>query len=660
MPSPFRLRPSAVMMNLALAALASGQAHADQPSQDLAKTSPQVLALDEVVVTAAGYEQSVEQAPASITVITGEELRKKSFHDLTDALRDVEGVTVNGSANETDISIRGMPADYTLILVDGKRQSARESRVNGNRGYEQSFVPPAEAIERIEVVRGPMSSLYGSDAIGGVINIITRKVTPEWGGSVTYDYSARQHSDQGNARQTQFYLNGPLIADTLGLQAWGRYLDRQADDDVEITNGYTKADHKDITARLAYTPTVDHDILIEGGATRLKNGDGLSPNWATREQENNRDHLSLSHQGRWGWATSDVSLAWEKSSREGLATESQADVLGRKPTVENTVLDAKLVMPTERNITTTGLQWNDTRVTDWNQALGDRKNYEYSVVQKALFAENEWSVTDTFALTTGLRMDHHEQYGVHFSPRLYGVWNATDEWTFKGGVARGFKAPELRAVIEDYAVLRRNTFAMLGNPDLKPETSTNYELSALWSNRDNLSAGATVFYNDFKDKLSTVTTTERYNGFIVMERVNVDKAVIQGVELNGRWDVTDTVAIKGNFTYTDSEQKSGANAGAPLALTPERKANVRADWQFSDRLDLYAAINYYGKEYGSTLTEEPAPAYTTGDLGGSYEFSKHLSFNAALQNVTDKRLDDETYGNVNYGRTLWASTTVRF
>lgn len=660
MPSPFRLRPSAVMMQLALAALASGQVYADQQPQDLMPTNTQVLSLEDVVVTAAGYEQTVEQAPASITVITGDELRKKSFHDLTDALRDVEGVTVNGSANETDISIRGMPADYTLILVDGKRQSARESRVNGNRGYEQSFVPPAEAIERIEVVRGPMSSLYGSDAIGGVINIITRKVTPEWNGSVTYDYSARQHSDQGNARQTQFYLSGPLKEDLLGLQVWGRYLDRQADDDVELTNGYTKADHKDITARLAFTPTVDHDILLEGGATRLKNGDGLSANWATREQENNRDHWSISHQGRWGWATSDVSLAWEKSSREGLASESQSDVLGRKPTVENTVLDAKLVIPTEHNITTTGLQWNDTSVTDWNQALGDRKNYEYSVVQKALFAENEWSVTDTFALTTGLRMDHHEQYGVHFSPRIYGVWNATDEWTFKGGVARGFKAPELRAVIEGYAVLRRNTFAMLGNPDLKPETSTNYELSALWSNRDNLSAGATVFYNDFKDKLSTVTTTERYNGFIVMERVNVDKAVIQGLELNGRWDVTDTVAIKGNFTYTDSEQKSGANAGAPLALTPERKANVRADWQLTDSVGLYASINYYGKEYGTTLTEEAAPAYTTGDIGGSYDFSKNLSFNAALQNVTDKRLDDETYGNVNYGRTLWASTTVRF
>ncbi|MEE4571178.1 TonB-dependent receptor [Pseudomonas alliivorans] len=655
MHSPLRLRPVAVMVNVALACLASGQVYAVEPVEPA-----NVLSLEDVVVTAAGFEQNLEDAPASMTVITGDELRKRSFRDLTDAVREVEGVTVNGGANETDISIRGMPADYTLILVDGKRQSARESRVNGNSGYEQSFIPPAEAIERIEVVRGPMSSLYGSDAIGGVINIITRKVTPEWGGSITYDYSARQHSNQGNARQTQFFLGGPLKTDLLGLQVWGRYLDRQADDDIEQTNGFSKADHRDMTARLSITPTVDHDILLEAGATRLKNGDGLSANWATREQENNRDHWSISHQGRWGWATSDVSLAHEKSSREGKASAAQTDVLGRKPTVENTVLDAKLVMPTERNITTTGLQWNDTTVTDWNQGLGDRKDYEFSVVQKALFAENEWSMTDTFALTTGLRMDHHEEYGVHFSPRVYGVWRATDDWTFKGGVARGFKAPEVRAVVPGYSYLRRNTFVMFGNPDLKPETSTNYELSALWSNRNDLSAGATVFYNDFQDKLSTVTTTERWNGFIVMDRVNVDKAVIKGIELNGRWDITPDVALKGNYTYTDSEQKSGANAGAPLALTPERKANLRAEWTLNDRTQLWAATNYYGKEYGNTVNDEPSPAYTTADLGGSYELTKNVSFNAALYNLTDKRLDDETYGTVNYGRTLWASTTVRF
>ena len=638
-----------------LAVFLAGAAHAQTNPPE-----PVPLTLEDVVVTASGFEQRVEDAPASITVIDGEDLRRKSYRDLGDAVRDVEGVTVNGGANESDISMRGMPGDYTLILVDGKRQSARESRVNGNAGYEQSFVPPAAAIERIEVVRGPMSSLYGSDAIGGVINVITRKVSPEWGGSIGYDYSARQHSAEGDAGQTTFYLSGPLKEDLLGLQVWGRYLDRQADADLEQTNGHSKADHRDLTTRLAFTPTIDHDILLEAGVTRLKNGDGVSANWATREQENNRDHWSLSHQGRWGWATSDVALYQETTSREGKATPDQTDIYGRKPEIRNRVLDAKLVVPTTYNVSTVGLQWQENQVTDWNQGLGDKVDYEFSVQQKALFAENEWSVTDTFALTGGLRMDNHEEYGNHFSPRAYGVWRATDQWTLKGGVARGFKTPELRAVVEGYAYLRRNRFVMLGNPDLKPETSTNYEVSALWSNRNDLSAGVTLFYNDFQDKLSTVTTDRRWNGYIVMDRVNVDKAVIRGVELTGQWDIRSDLLIKGNYTYTDSEQKTGANAGAPLALTPKQKANLRGEWRVNDRAQAWAALSYYGEETGNTITAESAPGYTTADIGGSYDLTHALTVNASLNNITDKRLDDETYGTVNYGRTLWMGATYNF
>jgi len=155
--------------------------------------------LKEVVVTATGFEQEVVDAPASITVISQEELKKRPFRDLTDALRDVEGVTITGTASEKDIFIRGLPGAYTLILVDGKRQSTRDARTNGNSGFEQSYIPPLEAIERIEVVRGPMSSLYGSDAMGGVINIITKKVARQWGGSLSVDTTLQQHGDSGDA-----------------------------------------------------------------------------------------------------------------------------------------------------------------------------------------------------------------------------------------------------------------------------------------------------------------------------------------------------------------------------------------------------------------------------------------------------------------------------
>lgn len=617
-------------------------------------------ASDTVVVTASGYEQRLEDAPASVTVISGDVLRKRAIQNLADAVRDVEGVAVIGGANESDISIRGMPGDYTLILVDGKRQGGRDSRVNGNGGYEQSFIPPASAIERIEVIRGPMSSLYGSDAIGGVINIITRKVNKTWGGSLSYDYAARQHDDQGNAANTQFYLNGPLLADKLGLQLWGSYLDRQADDDVQNTNGFSKADHKSLTARLAFTPTDRQELMLEGGVSRLKNGEGESANWATREQKNNRDHWSVSHDGRWDWGTSTLSFAQEKTSREGLASPSQSDVYGRKPTIKNSVLDGKLVIPTMYHTTTLGGQWQDNELKDWNQGDGTRQDHRYNVIQRALFLEDEWRLAEAFSLTGGIRLDNHEQYGNHYSPRVYGVWYVSDDWTVKGGIARGFKAPEIRAVIEDYAVLRRNTYAMLGNPDLKPETSTNYELSAMWSNRDDLSASATVFYNDFKDKLSTVTTDQRWNGYIVMERVNIDKAIIKGAELTGSWKVTPAFSLKANYTFLDSEQKSGSNQGAPLALTPKHEASLRSEWDFTSQTQFWAAANYYGKEYGTSITAEPAPDYTTADIGVSHQLTKNLTLNGAIYNLGDKRLDDETYGTVNYGRTFWGGVTLNF
>lgn len=628
--------------------------------------------LGQVVITATGFEQQIEEAPASISVITGEQLRQRPFHSLTDALRDVEGVAINGGSNEADISIRGMPPDYTLILVDGKRQGTREARVNGNRGYEQSFIPPAAAIERIEVVRGPMSSLYGSDAIGGVINIITRKVPRQWGGSVGLDYTAQQHSKFGNAAQGQFYLAGPIKSDLLGLQVWGRQLSRQSDDDVQTTQGITRARHRDLTARLSITPSIYQDILLEGGLTRLENGDGPSRNWGTRKQENDRDHASITHKGRWGWASSELSFAWERGSRwaQGDGTsQAQNDFEQRQPEITNKVLDAKLVAPLgEHHLATAGLQWNDAQLHDWNEGLGDRVKRKYGMSQRALFVEDEWTLAESLKLTGGLRLDDHEEYGRHFSPRLYANWRASEQWTLKGGVSRGFKAPQLRAVIPGYSFLRRpdrpTRSIQFANPDLKPEISTNYEVSALWSDRAGLSAGATVFYNDFKDKIvdRSAGTTQSIDGrsFAVMDWTNVDRARIAGLELNGSWQATRTLALKANYTYLSAKQKSGPAKGAPLTFTPRHAANLRADWQAAPRTTLWAAANHYGQEHTTTLGAGPAPSYTTADVGGSYQWSKAVTINAALYNLGDKQLDAETFDKTSYGRRLWVGANVAF
>ena len=181
------------------------------------------LKLKTIVVTSAGgYEQNIADAAATISVISKEELEKKSYSDVTDALKNVPGVFVQGGGTNQTISIRGMGSAYTLFLIDGKpmNDGSLLTTNGGVQGASVNFLPPIEAIERIEVIRGPSSSLYGSDAMGGVINIITKKHQDELTGSIRTEYiKAGQSNDVNNdATNTSLYVNAPLIDKFLSLQ----------------------------------------------------------------------------------------------------------------------------------------------------------------------------------------------------------------------------------------------------------------------------------------------------------------------------------------------------------------------------------------------------------------------------------------------------------
>ena len=662
------------------------------------------IVLKQIVISATGFEQNITDAPASITVVPGEELQKVAYRDLTDALKDVQGVTVTGPAAERDIFIRGLPGSYTLILVDGKRQSTRDTRTNGNAGFEQSFLPPANAIERIEVIRGPMSSLYGSDAMGGVINVITRKVADKWTGSFTVDATAQQHSKFGNALQGSYYMSGPLVPNLVGVQLWGRGLKREED---RIISGAPEQKDIDITGRVTITPNKDHDIALELGHSRLRRDMTVDNTVAKTSSAvdaynyNDRDHWSISHTGRWGPTTSDFSFMQETSERTNFNFNKRTGKFVenlRSPQVRNSVLDGKFTTPFEfygDHTLVTGGQYLDTVLTDQNPGRRTGLDEEFSIRQWALFAEDEWWLTPDFSLTGGLRMDDHEIYGSHFSPRGYAVWHATEQLTFKGGISTGFKAPEIRTIAPGYAYTTGGSGCsygangtcgvILGDPNLQPEKSTSYELSALWDNQSGLRLGATYFYTDFRDKISNALVTDAAGNpvrwsedpnYRLWYAFNIDEATSQGVELTFNWEATDTISLRGNYTYTKSEQKTGDYAGLPLTRTPEHMASLRGDWETPvDGLKAWAAGNYHGEEInagarigtageaiyrnGKVVARKYKP-YATFDIGASYDFSENVTLNTAVYNIFDKKVNVDEFNTTLDGRRLWLSMTTKF
>lgn len=775
-----------------------------------------------IVVTAAGYEQKVTDAPASISVITAEELAKRPYVTLLDAVRDLEGVDIGETRDKTGqgtISMRGMGSDYTLILVDGKRQNNHGDIYPNNFGGNQfGHIPPMDTIERIEVIRGPASTLYGADAMGGVINIITKKVSEEWQGSISHSRTKQSDDSFGDDITTDFNVMGPLVPGKLGLAVRGSLYNREASTPtyapVTYPNGETRIrslgfggggktvdnENEVFGARLSWTPTENQSIwfdmetsnqqydntprLNDQGAYEYpvgtvdnitsvwqagsfclgatgNNANACGTNggkWARRAnpqvgysatQEFSRDTWSLTHEGKWDIGNSFVSLSYVDTENHGrtmpFTTAERAHLLQmfdgtgpyagmtvdvRKALAEATflprperpmesnqyTLDVKLDMPYElagqNHVTVVGAQVIQGELVDGVFGMesgtpgGVQEHNMYS-----LFAEDTWYIINPLAITAGLRYDDHEVFGDQVSPRLYGVYTISNQWTVKGGVSTGFKTPKTTQLYEGVVGFgNQGTSPMFGNPDLGPETSTSTELAVYWQHPKGHSFNATVFHNEFDDKISSqpcggVTGIECASsgefadlGYSTSSKtINLDSVVIQGVELAGRWEIVSNVAFRANYTYTDSEQKSGADKGRPLASAnqgpAEHMANATLEWSVSDKLNVFLTAEASADRYRSwdavNQRELFYKDYELLHLGASFKASETVTFNARINNLLDQDftgydltfvecssgtscvLDSagengyqatylDHYNNKDKARNLWVGVNVRF
>lgn len=747
--------------------------------------------LDEVVVSATGFEQKITDAPASISVVTQEELAKKPYMTLIDAVRELEGVDVGETSDKTGqktISMRGMGSDYTLVLIDGKRQNNHgDIYPNDFGGNQFNHIPPLDAIERIEVIRGPASTLYGADALGGVINIITKKDASTWTGSVTVGRSFQSDDAFGEDSTTDFSLRGPIMPGLLSMSLRGSYYQRDASnpefEDAVDPNGTTRTrvlgfggggktvdnTNKALGFSLYLTPTDNQRIGFDFDTSRQvydnkpyldKNGtlqyplgtvDSIDTIWRASggrvqprvgyadEQEFTREAWSLSHEGKWDFGTSFVALSYVKTDNNGRTlpfTVAERELLQqiydaagpyaglsvaerkaiaeatflprRKRTLQSNqyTLDGRLDIPLSK------LAGEHLLVVGGQVIRGELKDGVFGMesgspgkVQEhnmwSVFVEDNWMPTDAFTLTAGLRHDDHEMFGTNLSPRLYGTYKLGPLWTLKGGVSTGYKTPKTTDLYDGITGFGgQGTMPFAGNPDLKPEKSRNTEMAVYWNHPSRHNFNLTVFRNDFKDKIMSGEATQSceatggvrpcvnlgdytslgYTSY--SQKINVDEARIQGVELAGRWQMFDTLALRGNYTYTDSEQLSGADKGLPLTNSAKHMANATLDWQAMSKLNVYLTLEARSKRYrGKDADNNPRyfKDYEVYHLGASYQWSKHFTVHARINNLLDEDFTsysfvrcttgsqcvggwapEDDYNNKDKARSVWVSLNARF
>jgi outer membrane receptor for ferrienterochelin and colicins len=289
--------------------------------------------------------------------------------------------------------------------------------------------------------------------------------------------------------------------------------------------------------------------------------------------------------------------------------------------VESKVLDSKLVLPWGTHLTTLGGQWWDAEMKD-----GVAPN-KFAFTQKALFAEDEWSLSDAFKLTMGARYDRHSLFGGKLSPRLYGVWNAAPQWTVKGGISNGYKTPRVEQLapgINGFG--QQGRLPLVGSPNLKPETSRTTELGVYFDSPTGFSGSATVFNNEFKDKITSGPGLINCNFAAAPNRpgcvsfgdwplvdafgqqINVDEAVTRGLELSARMPLAPGWNASANYTFTKSEQKSGPNRGSPLSDTPRHALNARLNWEPGAQWNLWLRAEYRSERYRDPGTSAITPA----------------------------------------------------
>jgi vitamin B12 transporter len=607
-----------VLMLMAVVLLPAVTAAQDvKPEAKLAEVQSDVKKTEPVVVTATKVETPQSELGATVSIITEDDVRTYHYNGIEDALRNVPGVEIQRSGSlgkTTSLKIRGAGSQQVTVLVDGMRVSSP------TLGSTELSDLSLDGIDRIEIVRGPQSTLYGADAIGGVVNIITKKGQGPPQGSVwlqggSYNTFKEQANVQGSYGGFNFNLSGSRY-DTRG---------QRNNDDSDLTS---------FNGRIGYDFPWKGELSLTGRYSKL-NLDlpvfstpptVFDPN---AQSQSETYFYSLTYKQpvtAWWDASVRYSQWWNNAGFQNLPPPGSFSTISQVDTrrQETEVISSFRIG-----------SWNTLTAGYENRAEQGRNRGAFSqaLETQSGFVEDQVRLFDRVFLTGGLRYDANDVFGSELTPRVSAAVVIKETGTtLRAGWGKGFRAPTINDLF----------FPGFGNVDLQPEHSESYEVGfdeKLWTNR--LRFGSTFFHNQFSNLIQIVFDPVTF----FAAPFNVGHAVTEGVETYVEVEPLDWLLIWANHTYTRTED---LQTGLPLRRFAPNRWNAGVTLTPIERLTLFVQAHVVSKQFEST-TAGRNPGYYRLDVGGTYRLlgrvgkMDRLELTARIDNVTDHR-HDEVFG----------------
>ena len=580
---------------------------------------------EDVVVSATRIPTPVAQIASSVTVITAADIEARQQRSLPDVLRSVPGVNIvqsGGAGGQTSLFLRGTNSNHTKVLLDGI-DIADPSTPSGAADISKLL---AGDIAKLEVLRGPQGALYGSDAIGGVVNIITQsgegpmKITAdaEGGSFDTFNQRGAVSGSEGAfhyAASVQHFHSGSTPVTPLNLLPPGQ---RRNDDFY---------DNVTATAKLGYDVTDNFDLGFTG---RTQNslgkitGDAFDFVTFTSFPSPTRTRISsIQYQSR---ATAHLVL-WDGRLDQtlGVAYGSTITATQDPDNGDSRAIGDRIKLDWQGNVR---VMDGETLVLGAETArdalhpglsFGFPSTLSQGVTTNAGFAELQSDFGFGLYNSVSIRYDDNSRFGDRTTWRVAPAWVIGDT-KLKASAGTGFKAPALQQLF--------GTFG--GNANLKPETSFGYDVGIEQSLLGGaVTGGVTWFQNNIKNLIVSGPAP-------AFQLMNVGRARTDGVESFIAWKALDVLTLRADYTYTDA-----LDAGTKLALLrrPRHKASVNADWQATDDLSLAATLLYVGPQIDGnrdfSIPRLKMPDYVTVDLAASYRLTEKWTLFGRIENLTD-------------------------